>query len=80
MAKGEQRGNREAKKPTREKPKTRAAAPSAKGTAGSSSGSKKQWRFGSARLLPGIGPSFWPIRIMSRRALNALVERAAWLR
>ena len=41
MAKGEQRGNREAKKPKKEKPKTSAAAPSAKGVAGSSSGSKK---------------------------------------
>jgi hypothetical protein len=41
MAKGEQRGNREAKKPKKEKPKTSAAAPSIKGTAGSSSGSKK---------------------------------------
>ncbi|HZA92554.1 MAG TPA: hypothetical protein VE420_08000 [Gemmatimonadales bacterium] len=40
MAKGEQRGNREAKKP-KEKPKTSAAAPSIMGTAGSSSGSKK---------------------------------------
>ena len=36
MAKGEQRGNREAKKP-----KESAAAPSTKGTAGSSGGSKK---------------------------------------
>ena len=41
MAKGEQRGNREAKKPKKEKPKTIAAAPSMKGTAGSSAGSKK---------------------------------------
>jgi hypothetical protein len=32
MAKGEQRGNREAKKPKKEKPKTIAAAPSTKGT------------------------------------------------
>jgi hypothetical protein len=31
MAKGEQRGNREAKKPKKEKPKTIAAAPSTKG-------------------------------------------------
>jgi hypothetical protein len=30
MAKGEQRGNREAKKPKKEKPKTIAAAPSTK--------------------------------------------------
>ena len=30
MAKGEQRGNREAKKPKKEKPKTTAAAPSMK--------------------------------------------------
>jgi hypothetical protein len=41
MAKGEQRGNREAKKPKKEKPKAIAAAPSSKGTASSSSGSKK---------------------------------------
>ncbi len=41
MAKGEQRGNREAKKPKKEKEKTIAAAPSMKGTAGSSAGSKK---------------------------------------
>jgi hypothetical protein len=41
MPKGEQRGNREAKKPKKEKPKTIAAAPSMKGTAGSSGGSKK---------------------------------------
>jgi hypothetical protein len=40
MAKGEQRGNREAKKPN-EKPKTIAAAPPTKETAGSSGGSKK---------------------------------------
>lgn len=31
MAKGEQRGNREAKKPKKEKPKVIAAAPSSKG-------------------------------------------------
>ena len=31
MAKGEQRGNREAKKPKKEKPKTNASAPSLKG-------------------------------------------------
>lgn len=31
MAKGEQRGNREAKKPKKEKPKAIAAAPSLKG-------------------------------------------------
>jgi hypothetical protein len=41
MAKGEQRGNREAKKPKKEKPKTIAAAASQKGTIGSSIGSKK---------------------------------------
>jgi hypothetical protein len=41
MPKGEQRGNREAKKPKKEKPKTTAAAPSMKGTAGSSGGIKK---------------------------------------
>jgi hypothetical protein len=41
MAKGEQRGNREAKKPKKEKTKTIAAAPSAKGTVGASTGSKK---------------------------------------
>ena len=40
MPKGEQRGNREAKKPKKEKPKTTAAAPSMKG-AGSSGGFKK---------------------------------------
>ena len=34
MAKGEQRGNREAKKPKKEKPKNIAAAPSTKGTVG----------------------------------------------
>jgi hypothetical protein len=41
MAKGEQRGNRETKKPKTQKPKTNAASPSQKGTAGSSAGSKK---------------------------------------
>jgi hypothetical protein len=41
MAKGEQRGNREAKKPKKEKIKTIAAAPSTKGTVSSSNGSKK---------------------------------------
>jgi len=41
MAKGEQRGNREAKKPKKEKPKTIAAAPSLKGTTAATSGSKK---------------------------------------
>jgi hypothetical protein len=33
MPKGEQRGNREAKKPKKEKPKTNASAPSLKGAA-----------------------------------------------
>jgi hypothetical protein len=42
MAKSEQRGNRESKKPKKEKPKTIAAAPSQKGTAGSSAGSSKK--------------------------------------
>ncbi len=41
MAKGEQRGNREAKKPKKEKQKTIAAAPSQKGIISSSTGSKK---------------------------------------
>ena len=41
MAKGEQRGNREAKKPKKEKPKESAAAPSTKGTVASISGSRK---------------------------------------
>jgi hypothetical protein len=41
MAKGEQRGNREAKKPKKEKTKTIAAAPSMKGATGSNPGSKK---------------------------------------
>jgi hypothetical protein len=41
MAKGEQRGNREAKKPKKEKPKESAAAPSTKGTVASIAGSKK---------------------------------------
>ncbi len=40
MPKGEQRGNREAKKP-KEKEKTTAAAPSMKGSTGSNAGSKK---------------------------------------
>jgi hypothetical protein len=39
MPKGEQRGNREAKKPKKEKPKTNAAAPSLKG--GSTTPGKK---------------------------------------
>jgi hypothetical protein len=42
MAKGEQRGNREAKKPKKEKTKTIAAAPSQKGTAGASSLTSKK--------------------------------------
>ena len=41
MAKGEQRGNREAKKPKKEKTKTIAAAPSTKGTVASITASKK---------------------------------------
>jgi hypothetical protein len=41
MAKGEQRGNREAKKPKKEKPKESAAAPSTKGTVASIARSKK---------------------------------------
>ena len=41
MAKGEQRGNREAKKPKKEKPKTIAAAASQKGTVTTSPQSKK---------------------------------------
>jgi hypothetical protein len=42
MAKGEQRGNRESKKPKKEKPKTIAAAPSQKGASGSSGGSPRK--------------------------------------
>jgi hypothetical protein len=38
MPKGEQRGNREAKKPKKEKPKTIAAALSMRGTGGASGG------------------------------------------
>ena len=41
MAKGEQRGNREAKKPKKEKPKTIVAAASQKGTVASIPQSKK---------------------------------------
>ena len=41
MAKGEQKGNREAKKPKKEKTKTIAAAPSTKGTPASGGGGKK---------------------------------------
>ena len=41
MPKGEQRGNREAKKPKKEKQKTIAAAPSMKGSRGSNAGPKK---------------------------------------
>ena len=41
MAKGEQRGNREAKKPKKEKPKESAAAPSTKRTVASIASSKK---------------------------------------
>ena len=41
MAKGEKRGNREAKKPKQERPKTIAAAPSTKGTGGSGPAAKK---------------------------------------
>lgn len=43
MAKGEQRGNREAKKPKKDKPKVTAAAasPFAKSTPGSTGGGKK---------------------------------------
>ena len=41
MAKGEQRGNREAEKPKKAKPKTIAAAVSQKGTVGSITQSKK---------------------------------------
>jgi len=40
MAKGAQRGNREAKKPTKEKAKTTAAAPSIKGSVGAAVDSK----------------------------------------
>jgi hypothetical protein len=42
MAKGEQRGNREAKKPKKEKTKTIAAAPSQKGTTGATGGSPRK--------------------------------------
>ena len=41
MAKGEQRGNREGKKPKKEKPKTIAAAASQKGTVASIREAKK---------------------------------------
>ena len=40
MPKGEQRGNREAKKPKKEKAKTSAAAPSTKGSVGEAVDSK----------------------------------------
>jgi hypothetical protein len=40
MPKGEQRGNREAKKPKKEKAKTSAAAPSTKGSVGAAVDSK----------------------------------------
>ena len=40
MPKGEQRGNREAKKPKKEKAKTSAAAPSTKGSVGAAVNSK----------------------------------------
>lgn len=42
MAKGQQRGNREAKKPKKEKPKTIAAAPSQKGKVGATSAPTKK--------------------------------------
>lgn len=42
MPKGEQRGNREAKKPKQAKPKTVAAAPSQKGTSGPTGGLTKK--------------------------------------
>ena len=41
MAKGEQRGSREAKKPKKEKTKTIAAAPSTKGSSATVAGIKK---------------------------------------
>jgi hypothetical protein len=41
MAKGEQRSNRETKKPKKEKPKTIAAAPSLKGAGGRSGTDQK---------------------------------------
>jgi hypothetical protein len=42
MAKGQQRGNREAKKPKKEKPKTIAAAPTAKISEPTKVGQKKK--------------------------------------
>jgi hypothetical protein len=42
MPKGEQRGNKEAKKPKKEKPKTIAAAPSTKGTGAAPPSSPKK--------------------------------------
>ncbi|HVV93993.1 MAG TPA: hypothetical protein VHD15_11280 [Hyphomicrobiales bacterium] len=42
MAKGQQRGNREAKKPKKEKPKVTAAAPSLKGKSGSPAPTSKK--------------------------------------
>lgn len=42
MPKGEQRGNREVKKPKKEKPKSNAAAPSTKGAGGAMTGSGKK--------------------------------------
>jgi hypothetical protein len=41
MAKGEQKGNRETKKPKKEKPKTIAAAPSTKGSGSTTTYGKK---------------------------------------
>lgn len=41
MAKGQSRGNREAKKPKKEKPKTIAAAPSTKGQVEANTKAKK---------------------------------------
>ena len=51
MAKGEQRGNREAKKPKKEKPKESAAAPSTKGTVASIASIQEV-----AALRPNRGP------------------------
>ena len=60
MAKGEQRSNREKKKPKKEKIKTIAAAPSRKGAAG---GLAAQLGFGQDEVGKRAVPSFKPARL-----------------
>ena len=78
MAKGEQRGNRKAKKPKKEKPKESAAAPSTKGTVASIASSKKYRHFD--RTEARAGRLRFAFQAYCRMALQGISHAAGGLR